>query len=168
MLANDLIVDAFTRVHDVVHEVVEGLSAADLAYRPAEGANTIGWIIWHLTRIQDDHIAELAGDKQVWAEGWSVKFDLPFSEAATGYGQTAEEVGQVQVDAALLLGYFDAVHTATVAYVQTLKEADYARVVDTNWEPAVTLGVRLISVVEDDMQHAGQAAYVRGLLTPTE
>ena len=43
-------------------------------------------------------------------------------------------------------------------------EADLERVVDTSWDPPVTLGVRLISVISDDLQHAGQAAYAAGLL----
>jgi hypothetical protein len=41
--------------------------------------------------------------------------------------------------------------------------ADLDRVVDKRWDPPVTLGVRLVSVVDDDAQHVGQAAYVRGL-----
>ena len=28
----------------------------------------------------------------------------------------------------------------------------------------MTLGVRLVSVIGDDLQHVGQAAYVKGLL----
>ena len=39
------------------------------------------------------------------------------------------------------------------------------RVVDRTWDPPVTLGVRLVSILDDDTQHAGQAAYVRGLLS---
>ena len=35
---------------------------------------------------------------------------------------------------------------------------------DKAWDPPVTLGVRLVSVVSDDLQHAGQAAYLRGLV----
>lgn len=45
-----------------------------------------------------------------------------------------------------------------------LGEEDLDRVVDENWDPPVTLGVRLISIADDDIQHAGQAAYLRGLL----
>ena len=52
------------------------------------------------------------------------------------------------------------------SYVQGLGEADLDRVVDLNWDPPVTLGVRLVSVINDDLQHGGQAAYVRGMLPP--
>ena len=48
--------------------------------------------------------------------------------------------------------------------VDGLTQADLDRVVDERWDPPVTLGVRLVSVADDDIQHAGQAAFVRGLL----
>ena len=32
----------------------------------------------------------------------------------------------------------------------------------------MTLGARLVSVVNDDTQHLGQAAYLKGLLTATD
>ena len=63
-----------------------------------------------------------------------------------------------------LRAYHDAVYARTIEYVRTLQDADLDRVVDTSWDPPVTLGVRLVSVVNDDQQHVGQAAFVRGLL----
>ena len=69
----------------------------------------------------------------------------------------------VRSDAALLAGYHDAVHARTLDYLATLAEVDFARIVDTRWTPPVTLAVRLVSVLADDLQHVGQAAYLRGL-----
>ena len=116
--------------------------------------------------MQDDHIADAAGSEQVWtAQDFVSRFDLPFDSGATGYGMGSEEVGHLRASAALLAEYLEAVHRATVAYVGTLGPEDLDRVVDERWDPPVTLGVRLVSVVADDLQHAGQAAYVRGLVT---
>jgi hypothetical protein len=93
------------------------------------------------------------------------RFGLPFDPRDTGYGHRAEEVAAVQVDAGeLLVGYYDAVHEQTARYVERLGDADLARIVDRSWDPPVTLGVRLVSVLADDLQHAGQAAFVRGIL----
>ena len=64
----------------------------------------------------------------------------------------------------LLLGYFEAVHQRTLSYVRGLSDGDLTRVVDTSWDPPVTLAVRLVSVLSDDLQHAGQAAFLRGIL----
>jgi hypothetical protein len=164
MVANELMVDAFERLNAVVHEVVEGLSKEDLAFRPDGSANSIAWLVWHLARIQDDHIADLAQTKQVWSDGWSKRLGLPFEESDTGYGHSSKEVMEVKVEANLLLGYHEAVISQTTKYLGGLTDADYHRVVDKNWDPPVTLAARLISVIADDLQHVGQAAYAKGLL----
>jgi Protein of unknown function (DUF664) len=161
----DLLNDAFQRVLQTATDAIDGLTVEQLAHRPGPDANPIGWLVWHLARVQDDHVADVAGNEQVWTEhGFADRFDLPFDESAIGYGQTSHEVGQVHVEADLLAEYLRVVHDRTTSYLATLAADDLDRVVDTRWDPPVTLGVRLVSVVSDDLQHAGQAAYVRGLL----
>jgi hypothetical protein len=142
------------------------MSADDLAYRVDDRANSIAWLVWHLTRVQDDHVADVAGLEQVWtAKGYADRFGLPFPPSATGYGDSADDVAAVRVESGeLLAAYYDAVHQQTVDYVRGLTDDDLPRIVDERWDPPVTLGVRLLSVVSDDLQHAGQAAFVRGLL----
>ena len=165
MTIGELLAEAFGRVRGVVLEAVRGLSEEQLALRPDGRGNSIAWLVWHLTRIQDDHVAGVAGTRQAWTtEGWAGRFGLPFPPAETGYGHTSAQVAAVRVPADLLVGYYEAVHEHTVAYVRGLGEADLDRVVDEHWDPPVTLGVRLASVISDDLQHGGQAAYVRGLL----
>jgi hypothetical protein len=156
--------DGFGRIAQEVHAVLDGAPSAVLAFRPDPASNTVAWLVWHLTRVQDDHVAAVAGTEQRWtAGGWSARFALPFPDDATGYGQSAEDVAAVQVSADLLRGYFDEVHAATLAYLERVTDDDLDTVVDTSWDPPVTLGVRLMSVLSDDLQHVGQAAYVRGL-----
>jgi uncharacterized damage-inducible protein DinB len=164
----DLLVDAFGRIKEVVHAAVSGLIDEQLALRVNGEANSIAWLVWHLTRIQDDHVAEVAGTEQVWtAQDWARRFDLPFEDGATGYGMTAAEVGQVRAPAELLIGYHDAVQEVTSRYVSGLSDGDFDRIVDRRWDPPVTLAVRLVSVISDGLQHAGQAAFIRGLLERT-
>ncbi len=163
--ANDVLSGGFDHVRETLHGAVDGLDEDQLAYRPDAEANSIAWLAWHLTRVQDDHVAGVAGEEQIWtAGGWVERFRLPFDVAAIGYGQSTEEVGQVRASAEMLAGYQDAVHAATVAFLSTLGDADYDRVVDERWDPPVTMGVRLLSVLNDTVQHAGQASYVRGLV----
>jgi uncharacterized damage-inducible protein DinB len=165
MTIGELLAEAFGRIHAVVAGAVRGLSEEELAFRPDGRCNSIAWLVWHLTRIQDDHIAHVAGIEQAYmAEGWAGRFGLPFPPEETGYGHSSAEVAAVRASADLLTGYYEAVHGRTVKYVQGLGEADLDRVVDEHWDPPVTLGVRLVSVINDDLQHGGQAAYVRGLL----
>jgi Protein of unknown function (DUF664) len=165
MTGAELLVDAFGRVRGVVHRAVGGLSPDQLAFQVDPEANSIAWLVWHLTRIQDDHVAGVAGTEQVWtSQGWVDRFGLPFDPLATGYGHRPADVVAVRVSGELLVGYHDAVHQQTVGYVDGLVDADLDRIVDRSWDPPVTLGVRLVSVIADDLQHAGQAAFVRGIL----
>jgi uncharacterized damage-inducible protein DinB len=165
MTNSDLLADAFERVRDAVYPAVNGLSPDELAFRPDPESNSIAWLVWHLTRIQDDHVAGLDGAEQVWtAGGWFQRFALPLDAADTGYGHGPEDVTVVRADARMLLGYFEDVHQKTQRFVASLLDADLGRVVDRDWDPPVTLSVRLVSVIADDLQHAGQAAYVRGIL----
>ncbi|MFG2617389.1 DinB family protein [Streptomyces sp. NPDC048507] len=166
MKGTEVIADGFGRIREVVHETVGGLSADRLNARIDPAANSVAWLVWHLTRVQDDHVADAAGLGQVWtAGGWEERFGLGLPAGATGYGQTARQAGTVRVDSSeLLLGYFDAVHAQTLDFLRGLAAADLDRVVDERWDPPVTLGARLVSVLADDLQHAGQAAYARGVI----
>jgi len=165
MTTAELLEDAFGRIREVVHQVTSGLTTEQLGFRPQPEANSIAWLIWHLTRIADDHIADVAGTEQVWTRGWADRFGLPFGDADTGYGHGSEAVGAVRATTDLLTGYHDAVWEQSVNFVRKLTDADLDRVVDERWDPPVTLGVRLVSVIADDLQHAGQAAYLRGLIS---
>lgn len=123
----EVLVDAFSRIDEEVRAVLDGASPAILTYRPDADANSIAWLVWHLTRIQDDHVAGVAGVEQRWlAGGWYDRFGLPFPPEAHGYGQTSDEVGQVAVDGDLLRGYFDAVHAATIEYISGLRATSTA------------------------------------------
>lgn len=165
MTSTELLVEAFQRIRDELHPAVNGLSPDELAFRPDAESNSIAWLAWHLTRIQDDHVAGLDGSEQVWtANGWEDRFALPLDPFDTGYGHDPDTVAKVTADAASLLGYFEDVHGKTVDYVNSLNEGDLGRVIDNRWDPPVTVSVRLVSVIADDLQHVGQAAYVRGIL----
>ena len=165
MTPADLLIDAFDRIRDTGRAAVDGLDDDALAARPTPDANSVGWLVWHLARVQDDHVADVADLEQVWTrDGFADRFALPFDTGDIGYGHTSAQVGAVRVGADLLAAYLDAVHAQTVAYLATLSDADLDEVVDERWDPPVTRGVRLVSVLSDDFQHAGQAAYARGLL----
>jgi hypothetical protein len=159
----DLLLDAFSRVRAGVHGAVEGLDHAALTLRVDAEANSIAWLVWHIARIQDDHICGLNGAEQIWFQGWYERFGVPFDRTDTGYGHTTEQVAACQASAGELLGYYDAVHEATEAYVATVPIEELDRVVDERWDPPVTLAVRLVSVITDNLEHVGQAAYVRGI-----
>jgi uncharacterized damage-inducible protein DinB len=166
MDCKDLVIDGLGRVEEDVRRALEGLSAEQLALRPAEHSNSIAWLTWHLTRVEDDHISELANRPQAWiAERWHERFGKPADPNDTGFGYSSKQVAAIRPDSAqLLLEYYAAVHRRTLEYLQTVTCQALDRVIDTRWDPPVTVGVRLVSVVNDCTQHVGQIAYVRGLL----
>lgn len=166
MHTREVLADAFTRIREVVHAATDGLDADGLAYRPEPDANSIAWLVWHLTRIQDDHVAEIAGREQAWTdEGWHVALGLPFAPTDTGFGHTSQQVAEVQPRGPEpLVGYHEAVIDRTLAYLATVEPDDLDRVIDRSWDPPTTMGVRLVSVLSDNLQHAGQARYLRGIV----
>jgi Protein of unknown function (DUF664) len=168
MRSIELITDAFGRIRETVTDTLYGLTAEQLTYRVDADANPIAWLIWHLTRVQDDHVAAAFGVPQVWSDGgWAARFGLPRGSMETGYGHSRHQVAAISEAVAasgLLTEYHDATYQQTVKLVSGIADADLDRVVDTSWRPPVTLGVRLVSVINDDTQHAGQAAFVRGIV----
>ena len=158
--------EGFSRIPELVAGAVADLDADQLSTLPSGTGNSVGWLVWHLTRVQDAQIAEVAGHEQLWvADGWADRFGMEPDPGNHGYGHSLDQVAAVRPESgAVLVDYLEAVQARTMEYLDTLGDDDLDRVVDENWDPPVTLGVRLVSVVDDDVQHAGQAAYVRGLL----
>lgn len=167
MNVTEVYAELYGRVRPLAERAVSGLTADQLATPPSEGANTIGWLVWHLARVQDHHVAELLEGDQVWTTSdWPARFGLEADPHDTGYGHTPDRVAAVRPDGPdACLGYLDVVVDRTRSSVlASLSDESLDRIVDRRWNPPVTLGVRLVSIADDSLQHAGQAAYARGLL----
>lgn len=169
MDAHELLLDHVGRVRGLYVDVVDGLDLESAHEQPLGRGNPVVWLLWHTARVQDDHVAGLSGEPQAWAD-WAGRFDLPLDVEDFGYGHGPEEVAAVRVDDLdLLVRYHEAVHERTLSYLRRLDPAaggsssELDRVVDEDWDPPVTAGVRLVSVIGDCLQHLGQAAYVKGL-----
>ena len=163
--ARTILGDAFERIHQQVGSVTDGAAPEVVAFRADPDANTVAWLLWHQTRVEDTHIADLAGHVPVWqADSWVDRFGLSLDAEDTGYGASTEEVGALdQATPELLTGYHEAVHTRTAAYLERLTGEELDRVVDDSYDPPVTVATRLVSVIGDCLAHLGQAQFVRGL-----
>jgi uncharacterized damage-inducible protein DinB len=148
-----------------LHIAIDGISQEHLTFRPKDACNSIAWLTWHLTRVQDRIVSSLMGQSQVWvSEGWHAKFGRPADESDAGMGHGPDEVQTIRPDGAqVLFDYYDAVFKRTEGYVNSLSSAELDRVVDPS-NPEVTVGRRLQICIMDNIQHAGQAAYLRGLI----
>jgi len=166
MNTREILQDAFERIRSGARSAVDGLSLDEIAKRPDDEANTIAWLVWHLARVQDHHVSDLAGRPQAWATGgWSDRFGTDPDPENTGFGHGPEDVAGIKPESIeSLLAYQAAAHDLTLEYVVTIDEAELDRIVDRRWDPPVTAGVRLVSVINDAMQHVGQANYLKGLI----
>jgi hypothetical protein len=166
MDVSSLLLELYGRIPPLARHAVDGIDLARLTEPVSPGANTIAWLVWHLARVQDHHVAELGGTEQIWVGGdWARRFGLDPDQSNTGYGHSVEDVAAVRPERPeVLLEYLDAVDHRTRTMLKDLTGQDLDRVVDRRWDPPVTLGVRLVSIADDSLQHAGQAAFVRGLL----
>ena len=162
-----LIIDGYGRVQEILERALNGLTAEDLNELPKPDCNSMGWLAWHLTRVQDHHFADLIGEEQLWVKaGWHAKFNRPPNPKDIGFGHSPEDVAAFKApDAATLLEYHRAVLERSKRYINSISAAELDKELNEPWfQPLPTIGVRLISVMSDNLQHAGQVAYVHGLL----
>ena len=166
MDVSGLLLELYGRIPPLARHAVDGLDVDQLTERPAPGANPIAWLVWHLARVQDHHIAELLDVEQIWESGeWAPRFGLTADATNTGYGHRPGDVAAVRPERPeVLLEYLAEVDQRTRTMLEDTTAGDLDSIVDRRWDPPVTLGVRLVSVADDCLQHAGQAAYVRGML----
>ncbi len=168
MHSKELLKDGYTRIRDLVHTSVDGLDQRGLAYRPEPGANSIAWLAWHLTRIQDDHVSEVAGREQAWVtDGWAAKFGMEPDPHNDGRGHGPEEVAAIKADGELLLAHHNAIFDRTFSYLETVGPDELDRIIDRSYDPPISVGVRLVSVISDNIQHGGQARFLRGIVDRT-
>ncbi len=159
-----LLVSVFERAAQIVEKALDGLTHDDLSYLPKTDCNSIAWLTWHLTRVQDRAISSLIGEEQRWiAEKWYSKFNRSADPTDSGAGHTSEDVSNFQFpDAKTLLNYHYSVLKQTKRYLSQLSVAELGRKVDHPRYPMV--GLRLVAIINDNLQHVGQIAYLRGML----
>ncbi len=164
MEASELLIDTFGRIREMYLDTAKELSAEEAHWRPQGTGNSVAWLLWHLARTQDDHVAGLDDDPQTWNQGWSERFNLPFDPDDIGYGHSPEQVDATRIDDLdALVEYHGVVHERTLDYLRRVDAEELDRIVDRRWDPPVTAGVRIVSLLGDCVAHLGQAGYVRGL-----
>ena len=159
-----LLQNVFERVAQYLEKALDGLTQEDLNQLPGSDCNSIGWLTWHLTRSQDSAISSLMGKEQIWiADKWYSKFNRNPDPADTGFGHSSEDVARFQSpEAKTLLDYHYAILRQTKEYISKLSTAELGQ--ETNNPRHPTVGLRLAAIINDNLQHTGQVAYLRGLL----
>lgn len=160
------LIDAARRPVSSAAQVLRGIDREVLHACPGGRGNSVAWLVWHAARQMDAQLASLTGRTQIWtAAGWADRLGVPRGPGEIGFGDTPEQAAALTVsDPDLLLVYLTDVVDALVAAVSGWSADDLDVVVDTAWDPPVTRGVRLVSLIDDAVAHLGQAAYARGLV----
>ncbi|MEQ4208883.1 DinB family protein [Actinopolymorpha sp. B9G3] len=161
-------------VRDLVHRterevlaVLDGLDASWLDIAAEPGTNSIGWLVWHLTRSYDRNVSELQNQQQLWqSEGWHARFGRAPDANDTGYRHSALQAAAFRSPGPnVLAGYHVAVVEMIDAYLDRAPDDDPDRLVTS---PTLTntasVHLRLIGVLVEALQHVGQAALLRGML----
>ena len=159
-----LLTNTFIRISQVLETSLRGLTSDDLNAHPRPDCNSIGWLAWHLTRVQDRAISGFIGEEQLWLrEGWHVRFNRPHDAQDFGLGHNPEDLVLFKSpDTQTLLDYHHAVLEQTKSYLKNLTESDLVQKIDHPKFP--TIGARLVAIISDNFQHAGQIAYLHGFL----
>lgn len=146
-------------------QALPNLSPEQLTTHPANHPNSVAWLLWHTGREVDVQLSHLCGAVELW-EGYRQRFGLGDLGDTIGYGHSAEEASGILVSHhSLLVEYVEATLNALIDYVGGLTETELDEIIDESWDPPVSRGARLVSIIDDAAQHLGQAAYVAGALT---
>lgn len=164
MDANEILTDAASRPMHILGQIRERVTSEVLNLHPAGHDNSVAWLLWHSGREIDVQLRALAGVEEVWtADGFRDRLGLGDLGDGVGYGHTPEQARAVVIaDSETLLDYLTETLKALVGYISALSPADLDDIVDERWDPPVNRGVRLISIIDDAVQHIAQAAYVLG------
>ena len=168
MTWQEMIMDIFDRIAAQLAQVLEDLTPEELNQQPTPDTNPIGWLAWHLTRSNDRNMSELMGLEQLWISGnWYARFNRAPDPAETGYGFTLEEVAAfTSPDALTIMEYHRAVLDRIRQFIgndlseMMLEEESYS----PTFQRSSPVYRTITGVINDGLQHVGQAAYVRGLL----
>ena len=132
MELNELLTKQYERVWSGTDKTLEGLSDEGLAWRPSPECNSIGWLAWHVGRVEDRWTSLLLGN-ETRGSGYTTYVDDQW-DAGVGRGDgDAQRSWQRRRDAAvrsrhlphaeleLLQGYYEAVRADTRAMLATLR-----------------------------------------------
>ena len=173
MQLKDFAEQTFEEIGVRLNRALEGLTFEELNWRPRPEANSIAFIVWHVSRVEDGWFQHFVQDTtQVWlAERWHERFGLP--EGSSGFGYSVEQLAEFPaLREEDLRGYFDAVRKSTLACLKEMTETDLDRVPGRSPFPdsasssrfaEFTVARMFRQLIGEEYQHLGHVNYIRGL-----
>ena len=157
-----------------VYAATRNLSLAEIYWQPSQDANSIGFIFWHVARVEDRLVTWcIEGREEIWIrDNWHGKTKLP--KEATGLDYSSQEVTHFpKISNTLLADYFEAVRSNTFKYLASAGGEWFDSVPERTPFPEntdatkhfkeFTIGRYFRQLISEENQHLGQISYIRGL-----
>jgi uncharacterized damage-inducible protein DinB len=142
-----------------------------LQWRPAQTANTIGFILWHILRTWDGYLALILEKGEIYEEGeWQERFGFDtrgrgVEGSGMGTGFKPEDVAVVTPEVEVLNEYLKVLLKETISYLKNNDEASLGREMTVPWWGFPTPVARVFShIIGHSYFHLGEAQYIRGLM----
>ena len=165
MEARDVVVLNFDQLWGVVERVLDGMTPEELATQPTPESNSVGWIVWHMGRVEDRWMQRLAGGKQLWEQGWAEKLGMPADPMYAGAGMTPKELAEFHTPSVeQLKSYIEAVRGRTADLMGSIRPEQLDDEIEAFGSRKMSIGQVFSHMMSELNQHAGQAAYVKGYL----
>ncbi|MBI3744252.1 MAG: DinB family protein [Chloroflexi bacterium] len=165
MEIKDVAMMSYERMWKVTDGALEGLTHEEFARRPNGHSNSIGWIAWHMARVEDRWTnMVLNKGKQLWeTHGWAEKIGMPNDPNYSGGGMTPDQVQLFKTPAVQQVkDYWSAVRATTKECYAKLTPSMLDQMVQTPFRRELKVGDVISHVLCELNQHAGQVAYLRG------
>ena len=163
MTLNEFIEDAFNTEHEYLMDAIGDLTPDELMWKAGSEANHIGWILWHMIRVEDMWFQFfIQRHTEIWErDGWNEKFGLPTRD--NGFEHTQEQVNNFPAyELQEMLDYGAAVRAETLSYLKSVTP-DQMDIVPRDARPEMSVGRIFRQVIGEVYQHQGHIAYIKGL-----
>ena len=166
MTLQELIKQSFDTHWEWMERYIDGLTQAEIEYRPNDQCHSIGFILWHYSRALDMWVQSLARrDPQLYEQEWAARLGSQPEPMDVGFGYGPEELNNWRCpDKDLLVEYADAARTNLLDF---LSSHDDASLVNTDMTNRRGETIKLVDMfrmlIWEVNQHGGQASYLRGM-----
>lgn len=156
---------AFDEFFTELKRALEGINDEEAYTQPSPGSNPIGWLVWHMARVEDHWINGMfCGNEHQWTRGgWDKKFGMP-SEGNGARLSIEQVMAMPRIGLTDLIAYYDAVRAETSQVIRSLTDEQLAKSIEHPRKGPITGSWIIGHVIVEESQHAGQVAMIRGIL----
>lgn len=162
MEAREVMLRSLEQSQEYLTRALDGLTQKEAAWSLGEECNSIIFILWHTSRVEDFFVNRVI-QRQLElyeTEGWLEKLGTPAK--GSGWEYTGEQLQAWPVPKLeIVRGYADSVREKTLAFVRSVTAEQLSEVPRPERSPD-SIGATLTRIITEIALHTGQIAYLRG------